>query len=454
MRLRFDQGTILIDEPTASVEALPLVKWDPRVGKHRAPAMAYAAIRAALDGATWGDQVLAPQPSRPYESSIPTLRPYQELALDAWEARARRGVIALLTGAGKSRIGAAAIAKTKLRTLVLVPTRVLMHQWARVLRELGIGPIGLWGDGSRELAPVTVATYEGALRAASRIGASFELLVIDEAHHFGHGARDEVLEMCVAEARLGLTATIDVESPAHARLIELMGPVVFELSTGDLAGRWLASLEHVVLRLRLTRAEKLAYDAEMRVFHTGFDPILRGRPGAGWPEIVAIAKATEAGRLALASLRAARRIISNSAAKQETLGHLLERHRHSRVLVFTDDNASAYEIARRHLVMPITCDIDRKERDRAIAAFREGALRTLVSARVLNEGLDVPEAEIAIIVGGALGAREHVQRVGRVLRPSPGKTAVVYELVVVGTSERRQAERRQAALGLGTGARS
>ncbi len=115
----------MIDQPTASVEALPLVKWDPRVGKHRAPAMAYAAIRAALDGATWGDQVLAPQPSRPYESSIPTLRPYQELALDAWEARARRGVIALLTGAGKSRIGAAAIAKTKLRTLVLVPTRVL-----------------------------------------------------------------------------------------------------------------------------------------------------------------------------------------------------------------------------------------------------------------------------------------------------------------------------------------
>lgn len=448
MRLRFDQGTILIEEPTASIDSLDLVTWDPRVGKYRAPALAYSAIREALSAEVFDDEVPARQPSAPQECAIPELRPYQELALDAWEARGRCGIIALPTGAGKSRIGAAAIVKTGFRTLVLVPTRVLMHQWARVLRELGIGPLGVWGDGHHELAPVTIATCEGALRAVSKIGACFELLVIDEAHHFGHGARDEVLEMCTAGARLGLTATIDVDTPAYLKAAQLIGPVVFELSTGDLAGKWLASLEHVVLRLRLRRTEKLAYDAEMRTFHAGFDPIVRGRPGASWPEIVALAKATEAGRLALASLRAARRIIASSEAKREALTQLLARHRDSRVLVFTEDNASAYEIARRHLVMPITCDIDRKERDRAISGFREGALRALVSARVLNEGLDVPEAEIAIIVGGTLGAREHVQRVGRVLRPSPGKTAVVYELVVVGTSERRKAERRQAALGL------
>jgi antitoxin CcdA len=97
--------------------------------------MAYAAIRAALDGASWGDQVLAPQPSRPHESSIPTLRPYQELALDAWEARARRGVIALPTGAGKSRIGAAAIAKAQLRRNFALD-RLLRHQNAHIMRMM------------------------------------------------------------------------------------------------------------------------------------------------------------------------------------------------------------------------------------------------------------------------------------------------------------------------------
>jgi superfamily II DNA or RNA helicase len=115
------------------------------------------------------------------------------------------------------------------------------------------------------------------------------------------------------------------------------------------------------------------------------------------------------------------------------------------VLVFTADNAAAYAIAREHLIMPITCEIGRRERERALLAFREGKLRALVSARVLNEGIDVPDADVAIIVGGALGEREHVQRIGRLLRPVPGKRAIVYELVTLSTSEaRRAAERRRA----------
>jgi superfamily II DNA or RNA helicase len=97
--------------------------------------------------------------------------------------------------------------------------------------------------------------------------------------------------------------------------------------------------------------------------------------------------------------------------------------------VFTADNAAAYAIAREHLIMPITCEIGRQERERALQGFREGKLRALVSARVLNEGIDVPEAEVAIIVGSTQGEREHVQRIGRLLRPSPGKRATVYELV-------------------------
>jgi superfamily II DNA or RNA helicase len=115
-------------------------------------------------------------------------------------------------------------------------------------------------------------------------------------------------------------------------------------------------------------------------------------------------------------------------------------------LVFTADNDTAYAIARAHLVMPLTCDIGRQERDDVLERFRGGELRTLVSARVLNEGLDVPDADVAVIVGGALGEREHVQRVGRLLRPSAGKRAVVYELVARNTLEVGQARRRRRGL--------
>jgi superfamily II DNA or RNA helicase len=96
--------------------------------------------------------------------------------------------------------------------------------------------------------------------------------------------------------------------------------------------------------------------------------------------------------------------------------------------------------------MPLTCDIGRRERDAALERFRLGDLRALVSARVLNEGLDVPDADVAVIVGGALGEREHVQRVGRLLRPGEGKRATVYELVTRHTIEVGQARRRRQGL--------
>ena len=125
---------------------------------------------------------------------------------------------------------------------------------------------------------------------------------------------------------------------------------------------------------------------------------------------------------------------------------LLARHADSRVLVFTPDNATAYAVAREHLLMPITCDISRPERACALERFRRGELRALVSARVLNEGIDVPEAEVAIVVGGTQGEREHVQRIGRLLRPREGKTAIAYELVMRRTSEVVQSRRRRAGL--------
>jgi superfamily II DNA or RNA helicase len=375
------------------------------------------------------------------------LRPYQQAALTAWDLAGARGIVALPTGSGKTRVAIAALASSGVRALCLVPTRVLLHQWRAELERVYFGRIGCVGDGERHLGPVTVCTFESAYRYASRFGGIFDLVVIDEVHHFGDRVRDEALEMCVAPMRLGLTATLPNDPIQMSRLVELVGPLVYRLGIGDLAGTYLADFDIIVLRAPLDAEEGLRYAEESRAFEDFRRTFRKLEPEATWKEFVTAAQRTAEGRRALASWRKSRRIVAFPSAKRRIVRELLARHRDARLLVFTADNDTAYAIAREHLIMPLTCDIKRRERDRVLERFRKGELRALVSSRVLNEGLDVPDAEVAIIVGGALGEREHVQRVGRLLRPAPGKRAVVYEVIVPATSEAWSSKKRRRALG-------
>ena len=231
-----------------------------------------------------------------------------------------------------------------------------------------------------------------------------------------------------------------------ACLGELVGPIVFELAVADLAGGFLASFDAVMLYLDLSTEERSAYANLSAIFAAVHKEFRRVAPDASWADFTRHAACTPVGRRALAAWRQMRRLISFTDAKRRTLRGLLERHRDSKVLIFTADNDTAYAIAREHLIMPLTCDIGRQERDEVLERFRRGDLRALVSARVLNEGLDVPDADVAIVVGGALGEREHVQRIGRLLRPSEGKRAIAYELVTRNTVEVGQARRRRRGL--------
>ncbi len=449
MKLRFDRGTILLIDPPKDLKLAeaPGVLWDSRVNAHRAPASRYPSLKRWLleHGARFEDITT---PLRPVQEAWldVDLRPYQEAALSAWELGHRCGVVALPTGSGKTRLALAAMHRTRLSALCLVPTRVLLDQWVREISRVYRGAVGCYGDGVRQRAPLTVATFESAYRHMDQLGDRFDLLIVDEVHHFGSGLRDEALEMTVAEARLGLTATPPRDAGAVARLAELMGPTVFELAVADLAGGFLASLDAITLYLDLTPAERSAYVSLATVFNGVYADFRRIAPDASWADFNHHSARTAEGRRALSSWRQMRRLLALTHAKRRALEALLGRHRYSRVLIFTADNEAAYAIAREHLVMPLTCDIGRQERDDVLERFRRGDIRTLVSARVLNEGLDIPDADVAVIVGGALGEREHVQRVGRLLRPSEGKRAVVYELVTRNTIEVGQARRRRQGL--------
>lgn len=448
MNIEWDRGTVRLEAlPEGLLPGeLPGLSWDPRVGAWRALGHRWPELRALLLARGLEPPELLRALGPPAEAWAPLgLRPYQEAALDAWEVAGRRGLVVLPTGSGKTRVALAAGARCGSAMLVLVPTRALMSQWRKELAGVVRTAIGALGDGEKTLEPITVATFESAWRHMPRLGDRFGLLVVDEAHHFGSGARDEALELSLAPFRIGLTATPPDRPAAALRLVDLIGPTVFSLGIDDLAGTWLAELEHFVLSLPLSPGERRDHACDRATFRAFAGPFRQEHPDAEWKDLLRAARGSAEGRRAVAAWRRAERLLNYTRAKAEVLGRLLQRHRGQRTLVFVGDVPTAHRVAREHLVMPITAQVGRAERTWALRAFAAGELRGLVSPRVLDEGIDVPAAEVAIVLGGS-GERQHTQRVGRVLRPAEGKTALLYELVAAGTPEVHRARERRRGL--------
>jgi superfamily II DNA or RNA helicase len=259
--------------------------------------------------------------------------------------------------------------------------------------------------------------------------------------------RAEALEMCPATIRLGLTATPPLPGSAGAeRLRELIGPVVFQLEIADLAGRDLAALELIRLPVALTPAERAAYEEDVAPFTRWRRELRRANPDADWLSCVQAIARVAGGAEVLARMHRARDLAAFPAAKRACVRALLARHRSDRSLLFTAAAEHAYAIAEQALIPVITAEVARRERDSILDAFRERRVRAVCSARVLNEGVDVPDANVAIIIAGALGAREHVQRIGRILRPGEHKRAIAYELVTLDTIDEVRVRARRRSL--------
>lgn len=441
MRIRFDRGTLVLDRQIVDGAA-----WDPVLAAWRVPAARLSEIRGRMADEGVRDSAVADNvrpASLPDRWKLPELRWYQKAAVAAWRDAGERGVIALPTGTGKTLTALGAMAALGVATLVLVPTRVLLDQWARAIGEAWSLPVGRLGDGDHQVAPITVSTYASAIEWAPRIGDQFGFVVVDEAHHVGAWCPAEVLEMLVAPARLGLTATPPDDAMAVTRAI---GPVVYELGIADLVGEALADYDLETVAIQLDPLERAVYREARERFNAGYTRFRRSAPRSTWRQFVEHATKTVDGRASLAAWRASRSVLAFPAGKREKVRQLLARHEGERMLIFTANNATAYEIARHFLVVPMTCDIGRTERAEMLRRFREGSAPVLVSSQVLDEGLDVPEADVAIIVGGTASARRHVQRIGRVLRPRVGKRARVYELETQASAEVATVTQRRRGL--------
>lgn len=433
--------------PDALLELLPeAVRFDDRTGCLRAPASAYHGVVMALVRA----KVPYEDAARAYGVLAAGLtvrkepRPFQVEALAAWQANRCQGVVALPTGAGKSYVAQLAIDAVRRDTLVVVPTLDLVRQWYDLLRHAFAAPVGVVGGGEHNPQALTVTTYDSAYIHMEHLGARYGLVVFDECHHLPSDAYAYAARACLAPYRLGLSATPERADGKHADLDTLVGPIVYRRDVTELAGDYLAEYETERVAVDLTPEERVAYD-EARAIYRGFvvrQGIRMSQPN-GWSEFVQRAARSAEGRRAFEAYLFQKRLAFAAPSKLDYVSYLLHQHRQDRVILFTQDNATAYECARRFLVPVITHQTKLAERSAVLDGFADGTYGVIATSKVLNEGVDVPDANVAVVISGSGSVREHVQRLGRILRKRGDKQALLYELVASDTGETYTSDRRR-----------
>jgi superfamily II DNA or RNA helicase len=353
----------------------------------------------------------------------------------------------LPTGAGKSYVGQMAIETVQRGALVVAPTIDLMNQWYDLLcaafGEQG-GQIGLIGGGYYEPQDLTVTTYDSAYSHMDRLGNRWGVVIFDECHHLPGEMYSHAAEMCLAPYRLGLTATPDRPDGRHVLLDALIGPQVYAKGIKDLAGDYLAEYVVEKIKVTLTPAEEEEYRHARSTFSNfliDHGIVLDGL--AGWHRFVRESAISTKGRQAMLAHQRSKKLALGTSAKLRTLDFLLKKHARERTIIFTSDNDTVYAISAAFLIPAITHQTPTKERKAILEGFNRGDYLALATSKVLNEGVNVPEASIAIVLSGSGSIREHVQRLGRVLRKREGKQAILYEVITAGTVEERISQRRR-----------
>lgn len=348
------------------------------------------------------------------------LRPYQEQAIDGF-FHGGSGVVVLPCGAGKTLVGAGAMARSSTTTLILVTNTVSARQWRdELIRRTSLTPdeIGEYSGSRKEIRPVTIATYQ--VLTVKRKGEYPHLELLD-ARDWGLIVYDEVhllpapvFRMTAdlqARRRLGLTATLVREDGREDEVFSLIGPKRFDAPWKDIESQgYIAPAVCTEVRLTLPDHDRMTY---------------------------AMADPDERYRLA-----------ATAAGKHAVVDRIVKQHAGEPTLVIGQYLDQLHDLA-EHLDAPlITGETTERERERLYAAFREGTVPTLVVSKVANFSIDLPEASVAVQVSGSFGSRqEEAQRLGRIMRPKgDGRTAHFYAIVARDTVDQDFAAHRQRFL--------
>ncbi|MDO5741190.1 MAG: DEAD/DEAH box helicase, partial [Ornithinimicrobium sp.] len=348
------------------------------------------------------------------------LRPYQQQAIDGfWDGGS--GVVVLPCGAGKTLVGAGAMARSGTTTLILVTNTVSARQWREeLLRRTSLTEeeIGEYSGARKEIRPVTIATYQVLTTRRKGVYTHLDLL---DARDWGLVIYDEVhllpapiFRMTAdlqARRRLGLTATLVREDGRESDVFSLIGPKRYDAPWKDIEAQgWIAPADCVEVRVTLSDSMRMAY---------------------------AVAEPEERYRFA-----------SCAPAKDAVVETLVARHRGEPTLVIGQYLDQLDQLAERLDAPIITGATTVPQRQELFGQFREGEISLLVVSKVANFSIDLPEASVAIQVSGTFGSRqEEAQRLGRVLRPKgDGRTAHFYTVVSRDTVDSEFAAHRQRFL--------
>ncbi|MCK5631430.1 DEAD/DEAH box helicase family protein [Candidatus Bathyarchaeota archaeon] len=439
--LRYDKGTILV----AGDVRVPNSTWDPRVGAFRTMGLHYPEVLKFLRMSKLDvrDEVLDLPPC-PELQGTSKLRPYQDEALNAWITAKGRGVVVLPTGAGKTVVAFGAISHINAPTIIVVPTIDLMQQWiTNLVREFGVD-VGAYGGGERDLKSITVSTYDSAYLRAEELGNKFMLVVFDEVHHLPAPSYSQIAEFFVAPYRLGLTATFAREDEGHKLLPRLLGNVIYELEPDDLVGTHLSHYTLERMYVELTEDEQREYE-ENRSRFTGYlrKRRIKLRNSRDFKRFIIRTGADPEARKALLARNRALEIALNSSSKMAALRSLLTNQPERKTLIFTHHNKLVHRISREFLIPAITHQTPKDERSEILDRFRAGSYSRIVTSRILDEGIDVPDAALGVILSGTGSSREFIQRLGRLLRKKEGKSAKLVEILSKETQETRISKRRR-----------
>ncbi len=348
------------------------------------------------------------------------IRPYQELAAEGfWHGGS--GVVVLPCGAGKTIVGAAAMAHAKATTLILVTNTIAARQWREELLHrttLNEDEIGEYSGAKKEIRPVTIATYQVMTKKKNGVYSHLDLF---DTHDWGLIIYDEVHLLPApifrftadiqSRRRLGLTATLVREDGMEGEVFSLIGPKRFDVPWKEIEAQgYIAPAECIEVRVNLTQAERLEYATA--------EPEERYRKCA------------------------------TTRTKRDVVEELVGLHAGEQILVIGQYIDQLDDLSETLGVPVIKGETPIKERERLFAAFRTGEITCLVVSKVANFSIDLPEATIAIQVSGAFGSRqEEAQRLGRIVRPKvDGRGAKFYSVVSRDTIDQDFAQNRQLFL--------
>lgn len=444
LKLKFESGTLIL-ENTSEHDAVPQAfVWDKRTRHFRAPAYLYREIIKEFI------RTKTPYEDEAKQYAVFDFKPkfhveprfYQTESIAIWKQNERCGVVVLPTGAGKTHVAQMAIEICGRQTLVIVPTIDLMNQWYDVLLSTFNAEIGLIGGGFYEIGAITVTTYASAFRHQERLGNQFGLVIFDECHHLPSEGYKYAAEFAIAPFRLGLSATPERADGAEEFLEELVGKFVYRLEAQELAGEYLADYTVERVEVDLSDEERINYQNE-RAIYIDFKRKMNLPYGQeGWRMFIMQSARSEDGRRAMKAYRNQKKIALGTESKLHVLQDLLIRHKRDKVLIFTAENEMVYQISNDHLIPAITHETNIKERRFWLEAFNKGDVLALCTSKVLNEGVNIPDASVAIILSGSGSSREHIQRLGRILRKKGDKQAILYEVVARNTTEEYTSQKR------------